>query len=69
VDRNGRRCHETGGLELHHRLAHALGGPPTLSNLELRCKAHNLMAAEEDFGREHMDWVRGVMEATVRNLP
>src|SRR5690606_40812169 len=26
TDHRGRRCPETGGLELHHREAHALGG-------------------------------------------
>jgi hypothetical protein len=60
VDDRGKRCRETGGLEVHHRHAHALGGPPTVGNLELRCRAHNMLAAEEDFGREHMDWMRGV---------
>jgi hypothetical protein len=39
-------------LELHHEHAHALGGPPTAKNLTLRCRAHNALAAEGDFGRE-----------------
>src|SRR4029077_6141912 len=55
----GERCRETPGLEIHHRHAHALGGPTTLDNLELRCRPHNALAAEEDFGREHMDFARG----------
>ena len=59
-DDRGERCCETLGLEIHHRRAHALGGPPTLDNLELRCRAHNTLAAEEDFGRAHMDFARGV---------
>ena len=59
TDDRGRRCAETRGLELHHREAHALGGPDTVANLELRCGAHNLLAAEQDFGRTHMDWRRG----------
>ena len=58
VDERGVRCRETAGLELHHRCAHALGGPDTADNLELRCRAHNALAAEEDFGREHMERVR-----------
>jgi hypothetical protein len=61
-DDRGERCRETCGLELHHRHAHALGGAPTLENLELRCRSHNTLAAEQDFGREHMDWMRGVAE-------
>lgn len=59
MDCDGQRCRETCGLEVHHRVAHALGGPATVSNLELRCRAHNLLAAEEDFGRDHMDRLRG----------
>src|SRR5690606_19774962 len=50
---------ETGSLELHHREAPAMGGPDSLDNLELRCPPHNLLAAEQDFGRSHMDRRRG----------
>jgi hypothetical protein len=63
LDDRGERCRETSGLEIHHRHAHSLGGLATLGNLELRCRAHNTLAAEQDFGREHMDWMRGVSEA------
>ena len=49
---NPRRCRETSYLELHHDKPHARRGPPTESNLWLRCRAHNELAAEEDFGRE-----------------
>ena len=59
VDSRGCRCRETSRLELHHRHPYARGGPPTLNNLELRCRAHNLLAAEVDFGRQHMHRVRG----------
>jgi hypothetical protein len=61
-DERGERCRETFGLEVHHRHAHALGGPATVDNLELRCRPHNTLAAEQDFGREHMDFVRGVTD-------
>jgi 5-methylcytosine-specific restriction endonuclease McrA len=61
-DSRGVRCRETFGLEVHHRHAHALGGPETLDNLELRCRAHNTLAAEQDFGREYMDFARGVTD-------
>jgi 5-methylcytosine-specific restriction endonuclease McrA len=61
-DDRGERCRETLGLEIHHRHAHALGGPATLDNLELRCRAHNTLAAEQDFGRAHMDFARGVTD-------
>jgi hypothetical protein len=39
-------------LELHHEHAFALGGPATAKNLTLRCRAHNALAAEQDFGRD-----------------
>jgi 5-methylcytosine-specific restriction endonuclease McrA len=54
VDNAGRRCAETHCLEFHHLAPFARGGEHTPSNLTLRCRAHNAMAAEEDFGREHM---------------
>jgi hypothetical protein len=60
-DNRGERCRETFGLEIHHRRARALGGPTTLDNLELRCRAHNTLAAEDDFGRNHMARMRGVV--------
>ena len=53
-DSGGRRCGERAGLELHHEHAFALGGPPTLKNLRLLCRAHNALLAERDFGRAYM---------------
>jgi 5-methylcytosine-specific restriction endonuclease McrA len=54
VDDRGERCRETAFLELHHVHPDALGGPPTIENLTLRCQVHNALAAEQDFGREFM---------------
>jgi hypothetical protein len=54
VDASGQRCCETSYLELHHQEAYARGGPPTERNLTLRCRAHNALAAEDDFGRDFM---------------
>jgi hypothetical protein len=34
-----------------------------MENLELRCRAHNTLAAEHDFGRAHMEFMRGADEA------
>jgi hypothetical protein len=51
---SGERCRETAFLELHHELPFARGGPATASNLHLRCRAHNALAAEHDFGRPFM---------------
>ncbi|HVJ16502.1 MAG TPA: hypothetical protein VM686_13770, partial [Polyangiaceae bacterium] len=48
-------CRETHGLELHHLCAFAQGGEHTVENITLRCRAHNALAAEEDFGKELME--------------
>jgi hypothetical protein len=57
VDDTGHRCRETSGLELHHEHAYALGGPATVANIAMRCRAHNALAAEQDYGREFMERV------------
>ena len=54
VDARGVRCRATAAIEYHHEHAHALGGPATLENIHLRCRAHNDLAAERDFGRAFM---------------
>ena len=46
----GGRCTETAGLQYHHRIPFADGGPTTVDNLELRCAAHNAYEAERWFG-------------------
>jgi hypothetical protein len=55
VGSDGRRCNSRHKLELHHLEPFGLGGPSIPQNLALRCRAHNLYAAEQDFGREHID--------------
>ena len=52
VDATGKRCRETGGLEYHHVLPFAKGGCSTAANLQLRCRAHNALHAEQDYGRQ-----------------
>jgi len=52
VDARGQRCREQGGLEFHHQHPHARGGPPSTDNITLRCRSHNDLAAEQDFGRD-----------------
>jgi 5-methylcytosine-specific restriction endonuclease McrA len=54
VSPDGRRCESRWQLELDHVEAAALGGPSTVANTRLRCKPHNLLHADETFGREHM---------------
>jgi hypothetical protein len=52
VAENGQRCPARGRLEFHHIDPHAKGGPPTSSNVTLRCRVHNGYAAEADYGAE-----------------
>jgi 5-methylcytosine-specific restriction endonuclease McrA len=49
VGRDG-RCPERARLEFHHVVAYADGGATNVSNLELRCRAHNQYEAELTFG-------------------
>jgi len=44
------RCTETGFLEFHHLVPFAAGGPATVENLQLRCRAHNAHEADQFFG-------------------
>lgn len=46
------RCAETGFLEYHHVVPFADGGATSVSNLELRCRAHNQFEADEWFGAQ-----------------
>ena len=50
VDSAGRRCRERRFLTLEHRHPFALGGPPTVENLCLVCKAYNAHTARHVFG-------------------
>ena len=52
VDARGQRCREQSGLEFHHQHPHARRGPASVENLTLRCRSHNALAAEQDFGRD-----------------
>jgi hypothetical protein len=55
TDDKGRRCEEQAGLEIHHEHPFARGGPTTVENLRLMCRAHNALFAERDFGREFVE--------------
>jgi hypothetical protein len=65
----GRLCGETGFLEYHHEHPFARGGPATLENIELRCRAHNQYEAELDFGASHMCAVRSSSSQPLRPAP
>jgi hypothetical protein len=41
-------------LEFHHVVPFASGGPTTVENLQLRCRAHNAFEGRQIFG----DWRR-----------
>jgi hypothetical protein len=58
VSANGRRCSERGALELHHVIPFGLGGPATVENLRVVCRAHNALFAERDFGPNHLQLKR-----------
>ena len=51
IGRSGMRCSARSFLEFHHREPHALGGPATVENIALRCRAHNAYESELLFGR------------------
>jgi 5-methylcytosine-specific restriction endonuclease McrA len=55
LNEDGLRCCERRFLTLEHRIPLALGGPPTLDNLCLLCRAHNLENARQVFGERHMN--------------
>src|SRR5690242_3154478 len=42
---DGRRCGSTWQLEFHHLFEAALGGAPTVDNIALRCRGHNVFHA------------------------
>ncbi|HWA76247.1 MAG TPA: HNH endonuclease [Polyangiaceae bacterium] len=54
IDERGVRCGEAHHLEVHHLQPFAIGGEHVLRNLGLRCRAHNALAAEQDFGGAYM---------------
>jgi 5-methylcytosine-specific restriction endonuclease McrA len=54
VSPEGRRCESRWQVEYDHVEPAARGGPSTIEGLRLRCRVHNLLHAEETFGREHM---------------
>jgi len=51
VARSGQRCSERGWLEFHHLDPYGWGGPATIENLALRCRAHNAFEGERVFGK------------------
>src|SRR3954470_9601679 len=58
VGDDGRRCGETGGLELDHVEGFARTHVHSVEGIRLLCHVHNLLAAEQMYGRAFMDRVR-----------
>jgi hypothetical protein len=54
VNEAGRRCEERSNLEYDHILEFARGGDATVSNIRLRCRAHNRLGAERTYGAKFM---------------
>lgn len=55
VDEDGHRCSEVRHMTIEHRDPFARGGPPTVENLCLLCRAHNLHRARAIFGDAHVE--------------
>jgi len=51
---DNRRCGSTHQLQWHHRVPFERRGPATVENITVRCRAHNLLAAEHDYGAGHI---------------
>ena len=50
----GGRCPERGGLEFHHRVPLGQGGPTTIDNVAVLCRAHSQWQADLDYGEARM---------------
>jgi hypothetical protein len=58
VGPDGKRCGSTWQLEFDHVVPAALGGEASAGNGRIRCRAHNLLHAEQVFGKELMNRFR-----------
>ena len=50
VSADGVRCEERCSLEIHHKVPFAKEGAHSLQNMTVRCRAHNLYHAVQDYG-------------------
>jgi 5-methylcytosine-specific restriction endonuclease McrA len=55
VSDDGRRCEARNLLEYDHEQPVARGGPSSVANVRLRCRAHNQLEAERTFGAGFME--------------
>ena len=69
VDDKGSRCRERKFLQFDHTIPAARGGESTISNLRLRCAAHNQHEAERTYGAGFMQHKRaGARESRALGL-
>jgi 5-methylcytosine-specific restriction endonuclease McrA len=61
VDDQGRRCASRAWLEIDHRHPRGKGGSSEARNTRIFCRAHNRFAAEQEYGRDHVE--RAIQEA------
>jgi hypothetical protein len=59
VARSGRRCEARRFLEFHHVDPYGTGGPTSVDNIALRCRAHNMHEAVLFFGAPRRTGVMG----------
>jgi len=55
VSETGKRCESRWDLEFDHQKEYARGGDASVSNIRLRCRAHNQYAAELSYGQRFME--------------
>jgi hypothetical protein len=55
VDPEGVRCDARAWLEHDHRRPRGKGGGSSVDNVRLLCRSHNRLAAEREYGREHIE--------------
>ena len=66
VDERGRRCEETGGLELDHVDGFARTHEHSVDRIRLVCRAHNQHAAEQMYGPGLMEAAKSAAQASRR---
>jgi 5-methylcytosine-specific restriction endonuclease McrA len=58
VSPDGVRCQAREQLEIDHIVPFSAGGKTILGNLRLRCRQHNLLAAEQFYGKGKIEQFR-----------
>lgn len=65
IGETGHRCEARAFLQFHHERAWELGGPDTVENLRVMCRAHNRLLADRELGAEHV--ARAIKLAATRD--